>query len=50
MVLQDNYKSFIKKNAIKIYGVIAMIIVWYSVPFVLTFYNDVPFSFGPTGY
>ena len=39
-----------KKNAIKIYGVIAMIIVWYSAPFVLTFYNDVPFSFGPTGY
>ena len=30
--------------------VIFIIILWYGVPFVLTFYNDVPFSFGPTGY
>jgi len=33
-----------------IVGVIFIIILWYSVPFILTFYNDKPFSFGPCGY
>ena len=39
-----------KKKGVLIFAVIALIIVWYLVPFILTFFSNVHFSFGPAGY
>lgn len=50
MALQDKHKNFIKTNKLRIFGVIFLIVLWYFIPFILTFCNDVPFSFGPCGY
>ena len=34
----------------KILGVCILIVVWFIIPFILTFYQNVPFSFGSVGY
>jgi hypothetical protein len=39
-----------KKKGPQIFAVIAIIILWYLIPFILTFLSDMPFSFGPTGF
>ena len=50
LVLSNNHKKFMKKNGPRIFLAIVLIIVWYMVPFILTFVSGAPFSFGPTGY
>lgn len=50
MVLENNHKKFMKTKGPLIFTVISAVIVWYLVPFILTFLQNVPFSFGPTGY
>lgn len=39
-----------KKKSLQIFSVLVLILLWYFVPFVLTFSVNVPFSFGPAGY
>jgi hypothetical protein len=49
-VLEDTHRQFMKRQGPFIFIVIVVIITWYFVPFILTFFKSVPFSFGPTGY
>ena len=49
-VVQNNAKKFMRRRGTLIFLVSLLIIIWYLVPFVMSFLEDVPFSFGPTGY
>ena len=49
-LLENSHKKFMRKKGTLIFIVIFAIVAWNIVPFGLTFFQGVPFSFGPTGY
>lgn len=49
-VIENDHKNFMRKSLKFILYVVIGTLVVYLPPFILSFYEDAPYSFGPAGF